>query len=106
MSPDISIKPLNIIRVVFALIILISTPLARAQLEEVIVTATKRAQSLQDVPVSVVALTGKASKTRLVILYLFAASVRLAVMLALSSLFLFFTTTFTWGGISYHERRF
>jgi len=62
MSPNISIKPLNIIRLVFALIILISTPLARAQLEEVIVTATKRAQSLQDVPVSVVALTGKAIK--------------------------------------------
>ena len=32
---------------------------AMAQLEEVIVTATKRAESLQDVPVSVVAASGE-----------------------------------------------
>jgi len=45
-----------------ALGVLAATSTASAQIEEVIVTATKRAESLQDVPVSVVALSGEAIK--------------------------------------------
>ena len=35
-------------------------PIAHAQIEEVVVTAQKREQSLQDVPISIVAISGKA----------------------------------------------
>ena len=41
----------------FALLPLVSSPV-HAQLEEVVVTATKQAESLQDVPISVNALSG------------------------------------------------
>lgn len=46
-----------------ALALLTAYPLAAAQLEEVIVTAQKREQSLQDVPVAVTAMSGKKSTT-------------------------------------------
>ena len=42
---------------VFTCYLLAAAPAAFAQLEEVIVTATKRAESLQDIPVSVTALS-------------------------------------------------
>ncbi|MBT3625035.1 MAG: hypothetical protein HN526_13155, partial [Gammaproteobacteria bacterium] len=41
----------------FALLPLVSSPV-NAQLEEIVVTATKQAENLQDVPISVNALTG------------------------------------------------
>ena len=46
--------------IVTALAGLMSAPPAFAQLEEIIVTATRREESLQDVPISVTALTGAA----------------------------------------------
>ncbi len=45
-----------------ALLPLVTTSIAQAQLEEVVVTATKRTESLQDVPISVQALGGEALK--------------------------------------------
>ena len=45
--------------------VLASTSLAQnPQLEEVVVTATKRAENLQDVPISVNALTGDAMRSQ------------------------------------------
>jgi outer membrane receptor protein involved in Fe transport len=46
-----------VIPLALATALLTNTTGAFAQLEEVIVTATKRAQSLQDIPVSVTALS-------------------------------------------------
>jgi len=43
---------------------LASTALAQTQLEEVVVTATKRAENLQDVPISVNALSGDAMRSQ------------------------------------------
>ena len=56
-------KPLGFARNLMAVAILAALPLtATAQLEEIVVTATKRAESLQDVPISIVALSGQAIK--------------------------------------------
>ncbi|MYH69895.1 MAG: hypothetical protein F4147_07295, partial [Gammaproteobacteria bacterium] len=39
-------------------VVILNSPLVSAQLEEIVVTAQKRAESLQDVPISVQAFTG------------------------------------------------
>ena len=46
-----------------ALLPMMSTPV-HAQLEEVVVTATKQAESLQDVPISVNALSGDSMRAQ------------------------------------------
>ena len=47
----------------FVLLPMVSSP-AFAQLEEVVVTATKQAESLQDVPISVNALSGDSMRSQ------------------------------------------
>ncbi|MBT6584487.1 MAG: TonB-dependent receptor, partial [Gammaproteobacteria bacterium] len=47
----------------FALLPLVSSPV-NAQLEEIVVTATKQAENLQDVPISVNALTGDSMRSQ------------------------------------------
>jgi len=55
-------KPICLRRSLVALGILAATSTASAQIEELVVTATKRSESLQDVPISIVALSGKEVK--------------------------------------------
>jgi iron complex outermembrane receptor protein len=55
-------KPAMLVKSLLALAVFAATSVASAQIEEIVVTATKRAESLQDVPISMVALSGEAIK--------------------------------------------
>jgi len=55
-------RPFGLLHSLVALSVFAATSPASAQLEEIVVTATKRAESLQDVPVSIVALSGETIK--------------------------------------------
>jgi len=62
MRRPIKKKQMRVLHSIVALSVLAATSPSLAQLEEIVVTATKRAESLQDVPVSIVALSGETIK--------------------------------------------